>query len=83
MHHLSRQRETFAPMVMIDGVDFGGDYNSSVRAGVVALINLSPATTTRSNLGFQLSPRVRVSKIVMRKPARALQCEQRKRNCKS
>jgi hypothetical protein len=43
----------------------------------------SPTTTTRSNLGFQLSPRVRVSKMVMRKPARALQCEQRKRNCKS
>ena len=43
----------------------------------------SPATTTRSNRGFQLSPRVRVSKMVMRKPTRALQCEQRKRNCKS
>jgi hypothetical protein len=25
----------------------------------------SPATTTRSNRGFQLSPRVRVSKMVM------------------
>ena len=32
----------------------------------------SPATTTRSNRGFELSPRVRPSKIVMRKPALAL-----------
>jgi hypothetical protein len=31
----------------------------------------------------QLSPHVRVSKMVMRKPAQRLQCEQRKRNCKS
>ena len=30
----------------------------------------SPATTTRSNRGFELSPRVRLSKTVMRKPAR-------------
>ena len=43
----------------------------------------SPATTTRSNRGFQLSPRVRVSKMVMRNPLRRLQCEHRKRNCKS
>ena len=28
----------------------------------------SPATTTRSNRGFELSPRVRPSKIVMRNP---------------
>ena len=35
-----------------------------------------PRTTTRSNRGFQLSPRVRVSKMVMRKPLRRLQCEQ-------
>jgi hypothetical protein len=37
----------------------------------------------RSNRGFQLSPRVRVSKMVMRNPQRRLQCEQRRRNCKS
>ena len=29
----------------------------------------SPATTTRSNRGFELSQRVRLSKIVIRKPA--------------
>ena len=29
----------------------------------------SPATTTRSNRGLELSPRVRLSKIVIRKPA--------------
>ena len=32
----------------------------------------SSATTTRSNRGFQLSPRVRLSKMVMRKPTRRL-----------
>ena len=32
----------------------------------------SPATTTRSNRGFELSPRVRSSKIVMRNPLRRL-----------
>ena len=32
----------------------------------------SPATTTRSNRGFELSPRVRPSKVVMRNPALAL-----------
>ena len=33
----------------------------------------SPATTTRSNRAFELSPRLRSSKIVMRKPLRRLQ----------
>ncbi|HEX7195073.1 MAG TPA: hypothetical protein VF207_08900 [Chthoniobacterales bacterium] len=43
----------------------------------------SPATTTRSNRGFQLSRRVSSSKIVMRKPLHRLLPLQRNRNCKS
>ena len=43
----------------------------------------SPATTTRSNRVFELSPRVRSSKIVIRNPLRRLQCEHRNRNCRS
>ena len=43
----------------------------------------SPATTTRSNRGIELSPHVRLSKIVMRKPRRLLHPVHRNRNCKS
>ena len=43
----------------------------------------SPATTTRPDRGFELSPRVRLSKIVMRNPLRSLYPLQCNRNCKS
>ena len=43
------------------------------RASVLPFrIGTSPATTTRSNRGFELSPRLRPSKIVMRNPPRRL-----------
>ena len=43
----------------------------------------SPTTTTRSNRGFELSPRVRLSKTVIRNPPRRLHPWHRRRNCKS
>ena len=43
----------------------------------------SPATTTRSNRGFELFPRVRLSKIVIQKSLRRLHPLHRNRNCKS
>jgi hypothetical protein len=46
-------------------------------------VSSPPATTTRSNLGFQLSPRVRVSKMVMRKPLQRLHPLHRSLNFKS
>src|SRR5208337_2274073 len=45
--------------------------------------SFSPATTTHSNLGLELSPRLRSSKIVIRKPPRRLHPWHRNRNCKS
>jgi 2-hydroxy-6-oxonona-2,4-dienedioate hydrolase len=47
------------------------------------VIIYSPAITTRSNRDFQLSPRIRLSKFVMRNPPRRLHPLQRNRNCKS
>ena len=41
------------------------------------------STTTRSSRGFELSPRVRSSKIVMRKPLLRLHPLHRNQNCKS
>ena len=43
----------------------------------------SLATTTRSNRGFQLSPRMRLSQMMIQNPPRRLHPLQRKRNCKS
>src|SRR5208337_340505 len=43
----------------------------------------SSTTTTRSDRGFELSPRLRSSKMVIQNSPRRLHCRHRNRNCKS
>ena len=57
--------------------------NPANTAGIDFAHPHSPATTTRSNRGFELSQRVRLSKMVMRNPCQPLQPLHRRRNCKS
>src|SRR5271157_3123160 len=53
------------------------------KCNQVAFPTHSPATTTRSDRGFELSPRLRSSKMLIRKPSRRLHPRHRKRNCRS
>ena len=61
----------------IDMADHEGTFFAALRRvdfGKFTVPNMrapphSPATTTRSNLGFELSPRVRSSKMLIRNPA--------------